>query len=72
MAIVINVGPVVRYWLGVISASANSYLLNLQQLGIPENPWCREVVGHDMTETTKAFGKLLWVLGFLPGLTHGA
>lgn len=46
---------------GVISTAANSYLLNLQQLGIPEDPWRREDVGHEMTETTKLFGKLLWV-----------
>lgn len=60
MVIVINVSHAVLGLAGVISAAANSYLLNLQQLGIPEDPWRREDVGHEMTETTKLVGKLLW------------
>lgn len=62
MSLVINVGQAVLRLAGVISAAASSYLLNLQQLGIPEDPWCWEVVGYEMTETTKVFDKLLWVL----------
>jgi hypothetical protein len=61
VVIVINVGHEVLRLAGVISAAANSYLLNLQQLGICEDPWCREDVSHEMTETTKLFSKLLWV-----------
>lgn len=61
MVIVINVSHAVFGLDGVISVASNSYLLNLHQLGIPEDPWHREDVGHEMTETTKLFGKLLWV-----------
>lgn len=61
MVIVINVGHAGLRLAGAISAAANSYLLNLKQSGILEDPWCRENVGHKMTETTKLFDKLLWV-----------
>lgn len=38
MVIVINVGHAILRLAGVISAAANSYLLNLQQLQIREDP----------------------------------